>query len=269
MTLDTALELAGCAFRFSSGIVRNSTMKLSVVIPAYNEKATIEEILYRVQQVDVEKEIVIVDDGSTDGTRDILRDIEGAEARYSISGSDRVIDPSPIRIFYHDENAGKGAALNTGFDKVTGDIAVIQDADLEYDPQDYLEMIDLIERDRADVVYGSRFRSGKPHRVLYFWHFLGNIFLTVLSNMFANVNITDMETCYKMVRTKFLEEITLQENGFGVEPEITAKLAAIPGIRIYEVGISYYGRTYEEGKKITALDGLRAVYCIFRYNLFS
>jgi glycosyltransferase involved in cell wall biosynthesis len=244
-------------------------MKLSVVIPAYNEKRTIEEILYRVQQVDVEKEIIIVDDGSTDGTRDVLRGIENADTTYPISGSDRVLDPSPIRVFYHEENAGKGAALNTGFDEVKGDVTIIQDADLEYDPQDYVEMIDLIERDRADVVYGSRFRSGKPHRVLYFWHFLGNIFLTILSNMFANVNMTDMETCYKMVRTEFLDEIKLQEKGFGVEPEITAKLASMSGIRIYEVGISYYGRTYEEGKKITALDGVRAVYCIFRYNLFS
>ncbi len=244
-------------------------MTLSVVIPAYNEKRTIEEILYRVQQVDVEKEIIIVDDGSTDGTRDILRGIEKADTSYSISGSDRVLDPAPIRVFYHEENAGKGAALNTGFAEVRGDVMIIQDADLEYDPQDYVEMIDLVERDRADVVYGSRFRSGKPHRVLYFWHFLGNIFLTVLSNMFANVNMTDMETCYKMIRTEFLDEITLQEDGFGVEPEITAKLASISGIRIYEVGISYYGRTYEEGKKITALDGIRAVYCIFRYNLFS
>lgn len=244
-------------------------MELSVVIPTYNEKRTIEEILYRVQQVDVEKEIIIVDDGSTDGTRDILRRIEEADVSYSISGSDRELDPSPIRVFYHDENAGKGAALNTGFEEVTGDVTIIQDADLEYDPQDYVEMVDLIKRDRADVVYGSRFRSGKPHRVLYFWHFLGNIFLTVLSNMFANVNMTDMETCYKMIRTKFLDDITLREKGFGIEPEITAKLASISGIRIYEVGISYYGRTYEEGKKITALDGIRAVYCIFRYNLFS
>jgi glycosyltransferase involved in cell wall biosynthesis len=244
-------------------------MKLSVVIPAYNEKETVEEILYRVQQVGIDKEIVIVDDGSTDGTRDILRSIEAADGRYPLPDGDRGLDPSELRIFYHEENRGKGAALNTGFSEVEGDVAIIQDADLEYDPQDYVEMIDLIERDRADVVYGSRFRSGKPHRVLYFWHFLGNIFLTVLSNMFANVNMTDMETCYKMVRTDFLSEITLQEKGFGVEPEITAKLASIAGIRIYEVGISYYGRTYEEGKKITALDGFRAVYCIFRYNLFS
>lgn len=244
-------------------------MTLSVVIPAYNEQETIEEILYRVQQVDVEKEIIIVDDGSTDGTRDILRSIEEAGGRYLLPDGDRALDPSEIRVFYHEENAGKGAALNTGFGEVEGDVTIIQDADLEYDPQDYVEMIDLIERDRADVVYGSRFRSGKPHRVLYFWHFLGNIFLTVLSNMFANVNMTDMETCYKMIRTRFLDEITLQEKGFGVEPEITAKLASIADIRIYEVGISYYGRTYEEGKKITALDGVRAVYCIFRYNLFS
>ncbi|HKL88834.1 MAG TPA: glycosyltransferase family 2 protein [Salinibacter sp.] len=244
-------------------------MTLSVVVPAYNEVDTLEEILYRVQTVDVEKEIIVVDDGSTDGTRDLLRDIEAAEDAYSICDGERTLNPSPIQVIYHDRNQGKGAALNTGFDEVEGDVAVIQDADLEYDPRDYETMLRLIERGDADVVYGSRFRSGKPHRVLYFWHFLGNQFLTMLSNAFTNLNLTDMETCYKMIRTDFLEEITLQEQQFGIEPEITAKLAAIPGIRIYEVGISYHGRTYAEGKKITALDGIRAVYCIVRYNLFS
>jgi len=244
-------------------------MTLSVVVPAYNEVDTLEEILYRVQTVDVEKEIIVVDDGSTDGTRDLLRDIEAAEDAYSICDGERTLNPSPIQVIYHDRNQGKGAALNTGFDEVEGDVAVIQDADLEYDPRDYETMLRLIERGDADVVYGSRFRSGKPHRVLYFWHFLGNQFLTMLSNAFTNLNLTDMETCYKMIRTDFLEEISLQEQQFGIEPEITAKLAAIPGIRIYEVGISYHGRTYAEGKKITALDGIRAVYCIVRYNLFS
>ena len=244
-------------------------MTLSVVMPAYNEVETLEEILYRVQTVDVEKEIIVVDDGSTDGTRDLLRDIEAAEESYSICDGERILNPSPIQVIYHDRNQGKGAALNTGFDEVEGDVAVIQDADLEYDPRDYETMLRLIERGDADVVYGSRFRSGKPHRVLYFWHFLGNQFLTMLSNAFTNLNLTDMETCYKMIRTDFLEEISLQEQQFGIEPEITAKLAAIPDIRIYEVGISYHGRTYAEGKKITALDGIRAVYCIVRYNLFS
>ena len=244
-------------------------MTLSVVIPAYNEVETLEEILYRVQTVDVETEIIVVDDGSTDGTRDLLRDIEAAEDTYCICDGERTLNPSPIQVIYHDQNHGKGAALNTGFDEVEGDVAIIQDADLEYDPRDYEDMLKLIERGDADVVYGSRFRSGKPHRVLYFWHFLGNQFLTMLSNAFTNLNLTDMETCYKMIRTDFLEEISLQEQQFGIEPEITAKLAAIPGIRIYEVGISYHGRTYAEGKKITALDGIRAVYCIVRYNLFA
>jgi len=244
-------------------------MTLSVVVPAYNEVDTLEEILYRVQTVDVEKEIIVVDDGSTDGTRDLLRDIEAAEESYSICDGERILNPSPIQVIYHDRNQGKGAALNTGFDEVEGDVAVIQDADLEYDPRDYEAMLRLIERGKADVVYGSRFKSGKPHRVLYFWHFLGNQFLTMLSNAFTNLNLTDMETCYKMIRTDFLEEISIQEQQFGIEPEITAKLAAIPGIRIYEVGISYHGRTYAEGKKITMLDGIRAVYCIVRYNLFS
>lgn len=243
-------------------------MTLSVVMPTYNERETLEEILYRVQQVDLEKEIIVVDDGSTDGTRELLRAIEEAESTYVMADGERTLDSVPIRVFYHEENRGKGAALNTGFDAVGGEIVVIQDADLEYDPQDYCDMLDLLERDVADVVYGSRFKSGKPHRVLYFWHFLGNLFLTLLSNTFTNLNLSDMETCYKMVRADLLEDIDLQEERFGIEPEITAKLAALPDVRIYEIGIAYYGRTYEEGKKITALDGVRAVYCILKYNLF-
>jgi len=243
-------------------------MTLSVVMPTYNEKETLEEILHRVQQVEVETEIIIVDDGSTDGTRALLREIEAAEGSYSL-GDGRTLDPAPIRVLYHDTNQGKGAALNTGFEAVRGEVTIIQDADLEYDPRDYHDMIALIERGVADVVYGSRFKSGKPHRILYFWHFLGNVFLTLLSNAFTNLNLTDMETCYKMMRTDLLEDIDLQEQQFGVEPEITAKLAAVPDVRIYEIGIAYYGRTYDEGKKITALDGLRAVYCILKYNLIG
>lgn len=241
-------------------------MTLSVVMPTYNEKETLEEILHRVQQVEVETEIIIVDDASTDGTRTLLRAIEAAEEGYPL-GDGRTLDPASIRVFYHDTNQGKGAALNTGFEAVRGEVTIIQDADLEYDPADYRDMIALIERGVADVVYGSRFKSGKPHRILYFWHFLGNVFLTLLSNAFTNLNLTDMETCYKMMRTDLLENIDLEEQQFGVEPEITAKLAAVPDARIYEIGIAYYGRTYDEGKKIRALDGLRAVYCILKYNL--
>jgi glycosyltransferase involved in cell wall biosynthesis len=243
-------------------------MTLSVVMPTYNEKSTLEEILHRVQQVEVETEIIIVDDGSTDGTRALLREIETAGECYAI-GDGRTLDPTSIQVLYHDTNQGKGAALNTGFSAVEGEVTIIQDADLEYDPDDYHDMIALIERGVADVVYGSRFKSGKPHRILYFWHFLGNVFLTLLSNAFTNLNLTDMETCYKMMRSDLLEDIDLQEQQFGVEPEITAKLAAVPDVRIYEIGIAYYGRTYDEGKKITALDGLRAVYCILKYNLIG
>jgi glycosyltransferase involved in cell wall biosynthesis len=244
-------------------------MTLSVVIPAYNERATIEEILYRTQKVDIEKEIIIVDDGSTDGTREVLQAIGKEESTYVMNDGERTLDSEPIRVLYHEENQGKGAALNTGFGAVEGEVVIIQDADLEYDPQDYYGMLDLIERDVADVVYGSRFKSGKPHRILYFWHFLGNIFLTLLSNAFTNLNLSDMETCYKMVRAKLLEDIEIEEEQFGIEPEITAKLAALPDVRIYEIGISYYGRTYDEGKKITALDGVHAVYCILKYNLLG
>jgi glycosyltransferase involved in cell wall biosynthesis len=244
-------------------------MTLSVVIPAYNEAETLTEILYRVQQVDLDTEVVIVDDGSTDGTREILRALDAATGPYEMADGERTLDPDPLRIFFHETNQGKGAALNTAFDEVTGDVTIIQDADLEYDPQDYADMFALVEQDVADVVYGSRFKSGKPHRILYFWHFLGNVFLTVLSNAFTNLNLTDMETCYKMMRTELLREIDIQEEQFGIEPELTAKLAALPDVRIYEIGIAYYGRTYDEGKKITALDGARAIYCILKYNLFG
>ncbi len=228
-------------------------MKLSIVIPCYNEKNTIQDIVNAVKAAPVaDKEIVIVDDCSTDGTRDVLRD---------------QIAPQVDRVVYHEFNQGKGAALRTGFRHVTGDVVVVQDADMEYDPQEYPLLMDPIEKGRADVVFGSRFMGGAPHRVVYFWHMMGNRFLTLLSNMFTNINLTDMETCYKMFRRGVIQSITIEESRFGFEPEITAKVAA-RGYRIYEVGISYYGRTYAEGKKIGWRDGFRAIYAILKYNLW-
>jgi glycosyltransferase involved in cell wall biosynthesis len=226
-------------------------MKLSVVIPVFNEVNTIDKILIAVKSVDVDKEIIIVDDFSTDGTRQILSNLSDDN----------------IRIFYHDRNMGKGAALRTGFNKVKGDIILIQDADLEYDPQQYQKLIQPILDGKADVVYGSRFITGDYRRVLYFWHMLGNTLLTFLSNMLTNLNLTDMETCYKVFSKVVLGRITIEENRFGFEPEITAKISKL-NVRIYEVGISYAGRTYEEGKKIGWKDGLSAVRCIIKYNVF-
>lgn len=226
-------------------------MKLSIVIPVYNEINSIISIIDSVRAVDINKEIICVDDYSTDGTRDVLRTLE---------------DDS-CKVYYHDENIGKGAALRTGFTKVTGDIVIIQDADLEYDPQQYPKLIQPILEGKADVVYGSRFVTGDYRRVLYFWHMLGNTFLTLLSNMLTNLNLTDMETCYKVFRKEVLQQITIEENRFGFEPEITAKISKL-GIRIYEVGISYSGRTYKEGKKIGWKDGISAIRCILKYNLF-
>lgn len=227
-------------------------MKLSIVIPCYNERSTIESIVKAVKDSPVaDKEIIIVDDYSVDGTRDILRD---------------TIAPLVHTIVYHDVNQGKGAALRTGFKAATGDVVVVQDADLEYDPQEYPKLMEPILRDKADVVFGSRFMGGEPHRVVYFWHCVGNRFLTLLSNMFTNINLTDMETCYKMFRREVIQGITIEENRFGFEPEITAKVAR-GNYRIYEVGISYYGRTYAEGKKIGWRDGFRAIYAIVKYNL--
>ncbi|MQA31302.1 MAG: glycosyltransferase [Luteitalea sp.] len=225
-------------------------MKLSVVIPAYNEVATIEELIARVRAVDIDKEIIVVDDRSTDGTDDLLRALP-----------DR---PDLVRL-YHRENRGKGAALRTGFGAATGDVVVIQDADLEYDPSEYAKMLQPIVDGRADVVFGSRFAGGECHRVLYFWHSLGNRFLTLLSNAFTNLNLTDMETCYKMFRREIIQGIDLKEDRFGFEPEVTAKIAA-HGCRVYEVGISYSGRTYAEGKKIGWRDGIRALWCILKYR---
>lgn len=229
-------------------------MKLSIVIPCYNERSTIENIVAAVKASPVaEKEIIIVDDCSSDGTRDILRDRVAGQV-------DKVI--------YHEVNQGKGAALRTGFQAATGDVVVVQDADLEYDPQEYPRLMEPILRDKADVVFGSRFMGGEPHRVVYFWHCVGNRFLTLLSNMFTNINLTDMETCYKMFRREVIQSIQIEENRFGFEPEITAKVAK-GKYRVYEVGISYYGRTYAEGKKIGWRDGFRAIYAIVKYNLLQ
>ncbi len=225
---------------------------LSIVIPVFNEKKTIEEIIERVKAVSIDKEIIVVDDFSTDGTREVLSQIEKS---------------NDVRVFYHDKNKGKGAALRTGFEKVRGDIVIIQDADLEYDPQEYPKLIKPILDGKADVVYGSRFMGGEPHRVFYFWHLVGNKMLTLLSNMFTNLSLTDMETCFKVFKKEVLEKITIVENRFGFEPEITAKLAKMD-IRLYEVGISYYGRSYKEGKKIGWKDGISALRVIIKYNLF-
>jgi len=228
-------------------------MKISVVIPVYNEIDTIEEILARVDKVAIKKEIIVIDDLSIDGTRERLKKI--------------VADKENVRVIYHNRNKGKGAALRTGFESVTGDIVIIQDADLEYDPREYINLLQPLIEDKADVVFGSRFMSGHPHRVLFFWHSVGNAFLTLLSNILTDLNLTDMETCYKLFKTDVIKSINLKENRFGFEPEVTAKIAKISGIRIYEVGISYYGRTYAEGKKINWKDGFRAIYCIIKYNL--
>ena len=227
-------------------------MGLSVVIPVYNEVSTIETVVKRVRAVPIEKELIIVDDGSTDGTLEKLDAVE------------RLDD---VRVVRHERNQGKGAALRDGFGLATQDIVVVQDADLEYDPEDYHRLIQPILDGKADVVYGSRFIGGRSHRVLYFWHSIGNRFLTLLSNMLTNLNLTDMETCYKMFRREVLQLIEVEEDRFGFEPEITAKVVKIPGVRVYEVGISYAGRTFQEGKKIRWRDGLHAVWCIIKYNL--
>ena len=235
--------------------------KLTVVIPAYNEGPTIHRILDKVREVQlpagIVKEVIIVNDCSKDGTEDSI-------LSYQSQHTDL-----PITYLKHTVNQGKGAALHTGIAAATGDYVLIQDADLEYDPQEYLLLLTPILNGHADVVYGSRFMGGNPHRVLFFWHSIGNKFLTFLSNAATNLNLTDMETCYKLFRRDLLQSLELKEKRFGFEPEVTAKIARIPNVRIYEVGISYYGRTFEEGKKIGWRDGFRAIYCILRYGLFK
>jgi len=229
-------------------------MKLSILIPCFNECSSIEEILSRVQACAYQpKEIIVIDDKSTDGTREIL-----------INRSARNLE----RVIFHEKNKGKGAAIRTGIAEATGDIIIIQDADLEYDPNDIPRVIAPIITGHADIVYGSRFIGGAAHRVLYFWHRIGNGLLTLISNMFTDLNLTDMETCYKAFRADILKKMKIEESRFGFEPEITAKIAKLPDIRIYEIGISYYGRTYVEGKKIGWKDGCWALYCIIKYNIF-
>ena len=224
--------------------------KISILIPVYNEKNTLLEILKQVEAVDfgLEKEIILIDDFSTDGTKELYKDLN-------------------YKILYHEKNMGKGAALRTGIKAATGDYVIIQDADLEYDPNEYDKLLEPLINGKADVVFGSRFAGGESHRVLYFWHQMGNSFLTLCSNMLTNINLTDMETCYKIFKREIIQSIEIKENRFGFEPEITAKISKIKDIRIYEVGISYNGRTYKEGKKIGWKDGFRALWCILKYNL--
>ena len=239
-------------YNSNSEKIYDKSSLLSIIVPCFNEVKTIKKVIEEIQNSPVlNKEIIIVDDGSTDGTRDFLHQL------------------SSVNIFvkFHNRNKGKGAALSTGIEFAKGDIIIIQDADLEYDPQEYPVVINPILNGKADVVYGSRFQGGQPHRVVYFWHRLGNGFLTFLSNMFSDLNLTDMETCYKAFKSDLIKSIKFEEKRFGFEPEITAKISKL-NPRIYEVGISYYGRTYKEGKKIGWKDGFRAIWCILKYNLF-
>jgi len=246
-------------------------MKLSIVIPVYNERAFIEEVLLRVQAVPIEKEILVVDDRSTDGTRALLEEFDKAQSEgyrfIEVQNGKAQLPLENIRFMFQPQNQGKGAALRRGFEVATGEVVLVQDSDLEYDPRDYPKLLESILDGRADVVYGSRFLGG-PQRVHYFWHYAGNKFLTLLSDALTNLKLTDMETCYKVFRKEVLDSIELKSNRFGFEPEVTAKISK-GNWRVYEVPISYAGRTYSEGKKITWRDGVATLWCILRYNLFD
>ncbi len=235
--------------------------KLSILIPAYNEEMTIALVLDRLAGVQliggIEKEVILINDASTDRTKEVVE-------QYIRSGSN-----IHIQLYSHEVNQGKGAAIHKAIELATGDYIIVQDADLEYDPEEFNELLKPVFRANADVVYGSRFMGGNPHRILFYWHSLGNKFLTSVSNAFTNLNLTDMETCYKLIRTDIAKSLLLKEQRFGFEPEVTAKLSRIKNVRIYEIGISYFGRTYEEGKKIGWRDGFRALWCILKYNLFD
>lgn len=241
--------------------MKNNFKKLSIIVPAYNEGPTIHLILNKLKETillnGIEKEVIIVNDCSKDNTEEVIKN-------YIVDNKD-----INIQYFKHEVNQGKGTALHTGIQKATGEYLIIQDADLEYDPEEYNLLLKPVVDGFADVVYGSRFMGGNPHRISFFWHTIGNKFLTFLSNMFTNLNLTDMETCYKLFNTKIVQSLKLKEKRFGFEPEVTAKISRVPKIRIYEVGISYYGRTYEEGKKIGWKDGFRAIFCILKYGLFK
>jgi len=234
--------------------IKKDSMKISVVIPVYNEVKTISEIVSKVKEVEIEKDIIIIDDGSTDGTRELLKS--------------EIENDSLCRVFYHQKNMGKGASIRTGLQHITGDIVIIQDADLEYDPKEYPKLIKPIIENRADVVYGSRFMGSSEHRILFFWHYVANKILTTISNMFTNLNLTDMETCYKVFRKEVIKDIKIKQNRFGFEPEITAKIAKNK-CRVYEIGISYYGRDYKEGKKINWKDAFIALWCILKYKFID